>query len=207
MGDPKKQRKKYHPPRHPWQGARIDEENEILKEYGLKNKKEIWKMKSVLGNVAAQAKQLAGKPSVQSEKEKILLLKKLSSLGLIAENAQLEDVLALTLSNILDRRLQTFVFKKALAKSMKQAKQFITHGHILVGDKKISAPSYFVLREEEGRISFSTKSPLISETHAERAKTESKKKKIHKERIRERKWGGRGRQERRNKNDKNTRRF
>lgn len=207
MGDPKKQRKKYHPPRHPWQGARIDEENQISREYGLKNKKEIYKMSSILSNFTAQAKRISGKPSEQSEKEKALLLKRIYSLGLIAQNAQLEDVLALTLNSILDRRLQTFVHKKALAKSMKQAKQFITHGHILVGDKKISAPSYLVLREEEGRISFSTKSPLISEEHAERAKTEGKSKKAHKERIRERRWGGRGRQERRNKNDKNTKRF
>lgn len=207
MGDPKKQRKKYHPPRHPWQGARIDEENKIVGEYGLKNKKEIYKMSSVLSNFATQAKKISGNPSEQSEKEKSLLLKRLHLLGLIAQNARLEDVLALTLNNILDRRLQTFVHKKALAKSMRQAKQFITHGHIIVGDKKISAPSYLVLREEEDKISFSTKSPLISEEHAERAKTEGKKKKVHKGRVSERKWGGRGRQERRNKNDKTTKRF
>ena len=50
MGDPKKQRKKYETPLHPWQGERILAEKKIMEEYGLKNKKEIWKMNSMLRN-------------------------------------------------------------------------------------------------------------------------------------------------------------
>ena len=48
MGDPKKQRKKYTTPRHPWQRDRLDEERQLLKDYGLKNKKELWKFESLL---------------------------------------------------------------------------------------------------------------------------------------------------------------
>jgi len=43
MGDPRKLRKKYNTPMHPWQGQRIKEENEILKQYGLKNKRKYGK--------------------------------------------------------------------------------------------------------------------------------------------------------------------
>ena len=34
MGDPKKLRKKYEPPRHPWQASRIESEKILFKEYG-----------------------------------------------------------------------------------------------------------------------------------------------------------------------------
>ncbi|MDP7610203.1 MAG: 30S ribosomal protein S4, partial [Candidatus Woesearchaeota archaeon] len=44
MGDPKKQRKKYSKPSHPWQTERIEVEKVLMKEYGLKNKKEIWRV-------------------------------------------------------------------------------------------------------------------------------------------------------------------
>ena len=40
MGDPRKLRKKYYPPSHPWQKIRIDEEKILMKDYGFKNKKE-----------------------------------------------------------------------------------------------------------------------------------------------------------------------
>ena len=50
MGDPKFSRKKYETPSHPWQADRIKEENELIKKYGLKNKKEVWKVKSLLRN-------------------------------------------------------------------------------------------------------------------------------------------------------------
>ena len=41
MGSPKKQRKKYSKPSHPWQKARIEEEKALKKEYSFKNKKEL----------------------------------------------------------------------------------------------------------------------------------------------------------------------
>ena len=41
MGNPKRHRKKYSTPAHPWQRARIEEERELSKEYGFKNKKEM----------------------------------------------------------------------------------------------------------------------------------------------------------------------
>ena len=56
MGHPKKTRKKYKTPSHPWQKDRLEEEKILTKEYGLKNKKELWKGDSHLRKVKRQAK-------------------------------------------------------------------------------------------------------------------------------------------------------
>jgi len=177
MGDPKFQRKKYETPKHPWQRDRIEEERIILKEYGLKNKKEIWKMVSLLRSFSNQVKKLIAAKDNQAEKEKALLLKRLHLLGLIKKTAQLDDILSLTQKDIMERRLQTIVHRKGLAKSMKQARQFIVHGHIKIKDKKMTIPSYSVKKEEEDFITFVPKSTLANPDHPERViqKKESKK--------------------------------
>ena len=168
MGDPRKIRKKYSTPSHPWQKTRIEEENKIQQEYGTKNKKEIWKMRSFLQNAKGQAKKIVSLKSEQAEKEKTLLMTKLVRLGLLKESAELDDVLGLALKDILDRRLQTIVHKKNLAKTTKQARQFIVHGHIKIGSKTITSPSYIVSVDEEPFVTFSDKSALSNADHPER---------------------------------------
>jgi ribosomal protein S4 len=80
----------------------------------------------------------------------------------------MEDVLSLTVKDILDRRLQTIVYNQGLTKSVKQARQFIVHGHIFVGDKKVTIPSYLVLAGEEDKIIFDANSALSDAEHPER---------------------------------------
>jgi len=178
MGDPKKRRKKYKLPATPWQKERIDEESEILKEYGLKNKKELWKMISILSSFARQAKKSIAAATPQTELEKKQLLNRLSSLGLMPTTAKIEDALVLDIKKIMERRLQTLIFKKGLARTVKQARQFITHGHIAVGDKKITIPSYLVPESEENKISFIPASSLASLEHPERFKEKPEQDKI-----------------------------
>ena|SRR3989344_6461571 len=149
MGDPKKQRKKFSTPGHPWQKERIDAEKELLKQYGLRRKYEIWKMDSLLRKFLNRAKTLIGERTEQSELEKKQLLGRLSSLGLLKKDSKVEDVLNLTLKDVMERRLQTLVARKQMANSMMQARQFITHEHVAVGARKITAPSYLVLVSEE----------------------------------------------------------
>lgn len=168
MGDPKRQRKKYSTPSHPWQATRIKEENLLLKEYGLKNKKELWKMESVLRKFKSQAKSLIATKSSQAEIEKGQLMDRLLKLNLIKGKTKIENIMALELKDILNRRLQTLVYNKGLAKSIKQARQFIIHGHVLIGDKKIDAPSYLVLKGEEDKLKFASRSSLSSKEHPER---------------------------------------
>ena len=181
MGDPKKPKKKFSGPFKLWDKERIDEEKELMKEYHFKNKQEIWKLHSKLRNFARQTKRLIPSKTEQSEKEKIQLLTKVKSLGLLPESADLEDVLGITLKDLLDRRLQTIVFKKNLARSMKQSRQFIVHEHILIGDKKMTSPNYIVPKSEEGNISFSTSSALHDAMHPERIQEEKLAKKPSKE--------------------------
>src|SRR3989344_5376434 len=120
MGDIKRQRKKYSTPSHPWQKERIEEEKIILKEYGLKNKKEIWRISSLLGRFKDGAKKIIALKTKQAEKGK------------------------------------------------KQARQFIVHGHIIVGEKKVTAPSYLVLKKEEDLVNFAQNSALSIIDHPER---------------------------------------
>jgi len=168
MGSPKKPRRKYSKPSHPWQKARIEAERILFKEYGLRNKKEIWKATSLLRNFTHQTKKLIIGKSAQAEIEKDHLLKRLFSLGLLGEGAKLEDVLSISVKNLLDRRLQTLVYKKRLARTIQQARQFIVHRHIVVGDRTIVMPSYLVTREEEAFIGFTSKSALFNQDHPER---------------------------------------
>ena len=168
MGDPKKLRKKYETPRHPWQASRIESERILFKEYGLKNKKEIWKAQSLLRNFAKQAKNLATIKTQHDKKQKEQILARLIKLDLLKANAQLEDVLGLNLRNVLDRRLQTMLVKKGLTKTAKQARQFIVHGHVTVKGQKINIPGYLVSKDEEDAITFSSKSKLNDTEHPER---------------------------------------
>ncbi len=170
MGDPKKIRKKYTPPSHPWQKVRIEAEKIIVKEYGVKNKKEIWKTDAFLRSIHSQAKNLITATTNQAMMEKQNLIKKLQKYGLIGADGTIDQILGLTLNNVMNRRLQTLVVKKGLAKTVSQARQMITHKHIAVGEKKISSPSYLVTLEEEGRITYAQKSSFSNPEHTERAK-------------------------------------
>ena len=168
MGDPKRISRKYSTPNHPWQRERIDEEKILLKEYGMKNKKEIWKMNSQLKRFKRQVKNLVPRMDVQAEIEEKQLMEKVKSIGLVGIDSTLDDILGLTLTDVCDRRLQTLVFKKKLARSVKQARQLITHEHITVNGTKITSPSYIVSINEEGTILFSDSSAFKSEDHPER---------------------------------------
>lgn len=169
MGDTRKHRSKLSRPSHPWQKDRIEEEKVLVREFGLSNKKDLWKSSSLFKNATKQAKTLIPLGSEQARKEEAALLQKLVKLGLLAADAKIEDVLNISTKSILDRRLQTIIFRKGLAKSMKQARQFITHGHIIVSGKKISSPSYLVTLADENNLVFAEGSSLADEAHPERA--------------------------------------
>ncbi|MBW2967739.1 30S ribosomal protein S4 [Candidatus Woesearchaeota archaeon] len=183
MGDPKKQRKKYSTPGHPWQRARIEEEKQLMHEYGFKNKTEIWKMVSFLRDATAQAKKLVTLSGPQAEKEKELLLSRLKRYGLLPAEAVLDAILSISLRDVLERRLQTIVYKKNLANSVKQARQFITHEHIMVADKIVTSPSYLVPLKEEGMIRFRDSSKISDPEHPERIAARQAKEKESKEKV------------------------
>ena len=168
MGDPKKLKKKYSTPIHPWNKTDIEENKVFKKEYGLKIRKELLLTESFLKKYKNIAKKLISDQSKQGEVEKKQMMDKLQRLGLLVAGAELDDVLSLELKDVLERRLQSLVFRRGLAHTMIQARQFITHRHVAIGNKEITSPSYLVSLEEEAQLCFKTKSALVNEDHPER---------------------------------------
>jgi small subunit ribosomal protein S4 len=165
MGDPKKQRKKYEPARNPWRIDILEEELKTLGQYGLRNKKELWRHKSMVSRFRAIARSLLSTSAEGRGKLEKQLLGRLSRLGILPKTAALNDVLDLTLETVLERRLQTLVFRKGLATSLYQARQLITHGHIAIGNRRVSSPSYLVKENEEAKITYAPTSPLSNSSH------------------------------------------
>lgn len=164
MGDPRRFKKKFKKPAHPYQKERMLEELEFLGKYGLRNKREFWKSRTMLGkwrNLARQSRSLLREKAIETQNT---LIKKLQRLGVLGPEAKFEDILLLTVEDVLKRRLQTLVYEKGLAKTIYGARQKIVHNHIQVGNKRINAPSYIVKKEEEDLITFSPSSPFVSST-------------------------------------------
>lgn len=153
----------------------MERETRLREKYGLKNKREIWKAETELRNYRRKARELlaslggAGETPPSVERESDQLLAKLRRIGLLSEGGELGDVLTLNVEDLLDRRLQTAVYRQGLAQTPKQARQFVVHGHISIDGKVTTIPSYTVDREEENTVSYSAKSPLTAEAHPEAA--------------------------------------
>lgn len=141
--------KAYSRPKKPWQIVRITEENSLAKEYGLRTKKEIWRATKMLSNWRELAKKTIGLIGEKKEQESNILLNKLRKYGIIGPDADVDDVLALQLKNILEKRLQTVVYKKNMTLTVKQARQFIVHNKVTVNKEKVSSPSYLVKTADE----------------------------------------------------------
>ena len=152
MGDPKKARKQYSRPRSPWRADQLAQELYLLGSYGLRNKRELWKAETQLSSVRKQARTLLAATQVVREREEKKLLDSLRRKGLIREDATLDDILSLTVEDMLARRLQSMVFKKGMAVSALHARQLIVHGHVAIGDRIITIPGYEVGRTDEGMI-------------------------------------------------------
>lgn len=162
MGDPRRLKKKYKKPAHPFQKERIIEELEFIGRYGLRNKREFWKSRTMLGNWRGIARHSRTLPKERSLEVQQTLIKKLKRLGILGPEAEFEDVLHLTVEDVLKRRLQSLVYEKGLANTIYQARQYIVHGHVQVGNKKVNAPSYIVKKDEEDLISFVSSSPFTT---------------------------------------------
>jgi len=157
MGDPHKRRKLYEKPKRLWDAKRIEEESGLKEEYGLKNSRELWRMKTILRKIRREARRLLSKKGAGLDERAGRLLKRVRSFLLKKADATLDDVLALTTKDMLERRLQTVVVRKKMAQTMKQARQFITHGHVAIGERKVTSPSYIVKFEEEDGVRWHSK--------------------------------------------------
>ena len=160
--------KRYETPNHPFQGSRIAEEHGLVGQYGLKNKQELWRAQSELRALRREARRLLG-GATEEGSEAAEFVARLHRDGILSENDGLDGVLSLDETDVLERRLQTVVYRKGLANTVGQARQFVTHGHVVVGDSRVREPGYTVAVAEEDEIAFDERSPLADDLHPERA--------------------------------------
>ena len=154
MGDPRKARKTYATPRHPWRKEQLEEELRLLGEYGLRNKRELRHQETLLSEIRGIARTLLGAPEEQRARLETQYLGRLARLGLLSESASVDNILDLNVKDLMERRLQTIVFKSGLSRTIHQARQFVTHGHVSIAGQIVSVPGYFVKRDEESRVAF-----------------------------------------------------
>ncbi len=165
MGDIRRQRKKYETPRFPWRIDALEAELRLVGQYGLRNKRELWRHRTMLSKYRGIARSLLGMSPEQRKKLETQLLNRLHRLGILPDKAALDDALDLSIEDILERRFQTIVFQKGLARSIHQARQLITHKHIAIEKRKVNSPSYLVLRDEEASIAYAPTSPMSNSKH------------------------------------------
>ncbi|CAG9460797.1 unnamed protein product [Pedinophyceae sp. YPF-701] len=155
--------KTFKKPRRPFEKERIDAELKIVGEYGLRNKRELWRVNLVLSKIRNAARTMLTMDEKDPTRifEGNALMRRLIRYGLLDEaHKQLDYVLSLKVEDFLDRRLQTVVFKSGLAKSVHHARVLIKQGHIRVGKQIVNVPSFMVRVESERHIDFALNSPF-----------------------------------------------
>ena len=165
----KRKHKQYSRPKKPFDKVRIDEEAKIKQEFGLKNKKEIWRSEARVKSLRKKAKKLIS----AGEEEQKALFNRLKKIGLNVNS--IAEALALEKRDYLNRRLQTILVLKKLATTPKSARQLITHKKVLVNNNIVDSPSYIVPVELEGKIS------LKKKNKKEKIKEENIQEKINEE--------------------------
>lgn len=149
MGDPKLPRRAWRKPKRPLNYDLKVEELRLLGTFGLKTKRELWKARTELSRVRNQARSLLALGREVREERESILMKSLARIGLVGDGSTLDDVLNLDVKDLLKRRLQAVVMKRLNFKTPYQARQAVVHGHVMIGDRVVTIPSYTVDVGEE----------------------------------------------------------
>jgi len=160
---PAKYSKVYTTPRRPFEKARLDQELKLIGEYGLRNKREVWRVKYSLALIRSAARELLTLDEKAPKRlfEGNALLRRLVRTGVLSDDRmKLDYVLGLKIEDFLERRLQTQVFKLGLAKSIHHARVLIKQRHIRVRKQVVNVPSFIVRLDSQKHIDFSLKSPF-----------------------------------------------
>ena len=152
MGDPKKIRKKYETPSIMWDSIRIQHEHGLKEKYGLKNLRELWILDSELRRIRKNVRDVLSGRSEESVGRDIIA--RLSRYNIVKSDAKLDDLLVVNVDSFLERRLQTVVLRKGLAKTLAQARQLVAHGLIAVNGRRVTSPGHLVLASEDDALSY-----------------------------------------------------
>lgn len=151
---PKRQTKKYNRPRKMFDINLIKEENDLIKKYGLKSRREVWRADFAIETIRNIAKRLITAP----EKDKEVFLEKQRKKGFSVNN--IAEVLSLNKEDYLKRRLQSIVVSKKLATTHKHARQLIVHKHITLNGNRIGSPSHLTTVTEENSLQLNLELPI-----------------------------------------------
>ncbi len=141
----------------------MDSEIRLIGEYGLRNKREVWRVQLLLSKIRTSARILLTLPETDSRRlfQGQSLIKRLKKYGILEKNIEtLEQILSLKIQDFLERRLQTLVFKKGLAKSIHHSRILICQRHISIDNNLVDIPSFLVRTESQDKIGFFSKSPF-----------------------------------------------
>ena len=168
MGAPRKLRKKFKGPQHPFNAERFEYELKLVGEYGLRNKTELYRVNTRLSKFRTRARTLLAleEGTTTRAHEEKLNLDRLNVLGVVKSTTfSIDEILNLSTETFLERRLQTVVFRKGLARSQHMARQLVVHGHIAVDGRRINVPSYHLRAGEEDKVDYAPNSPYYNPEH------------------------------------------
>ena len=161
----KKLKKTYETPNEGWSEERIQREEELTEEYGLKSKKEIYKAQSQLRSFRREARKLVAE---EDDSEQVQEIKQRAhDLGLVKGNAEIEDLFTLNVTHFLDRRLQTAVNRRGYADTVSEARQLVVHGHVYVDGQRVNVPGYLLTKDEEKELEVKLPEPEEDEEEVE----------------------------------------
>ncbi len=166
----KKLKKQYETPNEGWNQERINREDKLIEDYGLKNKREVYKAQSQLRDLRREARKLVASENEQEQRE---LIDKANRLGLVRDDAELEEILSLNVTDFLDRRLQTAVNRRGYTDTVTEARQTVVHGHVYVDGQRVTVPGYMLTQEEEKEIEVIIPEPEPEEDKEEKPETET----------------------------------
>ena len=156
------------PPRRPYERERLDHEIQLVGEYGLRNKRELWRVHYTLAHLRKVARDLLTLDPKDPRRrfEGDALIRRLQAMSILTpEQSTLEFVLGLQARDLLDRRLQTFITRQQkLATTIHEARTLIHQRHIAVGDQLVNIPSFMVRADSGRHVQFHVTSTLAPNT-------------------------------------------
>lgn len=154
MGSSKRLRKKFENPKKLWDETRLKEEKELVEAYGLKNMRELWKVQTILRKIRRDARRLLSGKGTKLTERADRLITRCKKYFINKTDLKIEDILGLKVTDLLERRLQTVVWRKHFGVTPNMSRQIVIHGHIAIDEKKVNIPSYLVSFSEETKLNW-----------------------------------------------------